>query len=288
MRDYASYAGLGVQHSSLCNYAVFDEALEHRYRLENTILEHFERAIKDREFEVYYQPKVETATGRVQSGEALVRWNFQRNGFMMPDAFIGLFETNGLITKLDFYVLDQVCQSLQEAKEQQLLIPVSVNFSQVHLLDVDFVQKLLGILQRYDLSPEWIEIEITETAFFENVDNMIQMIQSLHEAGFSVAMDDFGSGFSSLNFLRALPIDVMKIDKLFFKNFEDDENSRLLIMDILSMARHLGLKTVAEGIEKSGQAEFLRNHHCDMIQGYYYYKPLRKNEFKELLRQQRQ
>ena len=283
MRHFAAFASMSVQNNAKCNYAIFDEALSEQYHLENTILENFERAISEREFEVYYQPKVDTKTGCIVSCEALVRWNTRKDGLLTPDRFISLFEANGLITVLDFYVFDRVCAALSSFIYYNKGVPIAVNFSSAHLLEADFVQRLLAILQKYSLSPAWLEIEITETAFFENMDTMIAMIQELHEAGFSIAMDDFGSGFSSLNFLRSLPIDVMKIDKLFFKNFDEDQHGRLLLQDILSMAGHLGLKTVAEGIETKAQAEFLKEHKCDMIQGYYFYRPMPEEELHELL-----
>lgn len=280
MRNHADFAGQSIQHSTQVNYAVFDDFLWHRYQLENTRLEHFQRAVKGKEFEVYYQPKVDPENGRILGCEALVRWQSPVEGLLLPENFIGLFEANGLITALDFYVLEEVCQKLQRMiAKQQTLVPVSVNFSQMHLLNADFSANILQTINKYHVPAKYIEIEITETAFFENMEQMICVVEQLHGAGLRIAMDDFGSGFSSLNFLRSLPLDVMKIDKLFFNSFADSPKSRLLLEDILSIARHLGLTIVAEGIETAEQVTFLQQHHCDMIQGYYFYKPLCSQAF---------
>lgn len=284
MRSYADFAGQSIQNSNCVNYAVFNAVLRQRYELENTLLEHFQRAVQGQEFAVYYQPKVAVDTGRIVGCEALVRWVSPGRGILMPGRFIQLFEANGLITALDFYVLEAVCRKLRKALDAgHPIVPVAVNFSRVHLLDSDFVAHLRAILEKYQLEPDFIEVEITETAFFENMSSMVTMLDALHQAGFRVAMDDFGSGFSSLNLLQTLSFDVMKIDKLFFNSFEEDSNSRLLLEDILSIARHLKLKTVAEGIETQEQVDFLQEHDCDMIQGYYFYEPLSQEAFDEAI-----
>ncbi len=284
MRSFADFAGRSIQNSSAVNYAVFDAAMQQRYQLENTRLEHFQRAMQEREFKVYYQPKVDPSTGRILGCEALVRWQSPREGFLLPGSFLGLFEANGLITALDFYVLEEVCRKLQQGiAVHQPVVPISVNFSQTHLMNEDFVMDILRIMDKYHIPAQYIEIEITETAFFENMDQMVSILGQMHETGLHVGMDDFGSGFSSLNFLRTLPLDVIKIDRLFFGNFSDSRKSQLLLEDILSIARHLGLTTVAEGIETAEQVAFLQCHHCDMIQGYYFYKPLSSQDFDKVL-----
>ena len=283
MCECAVFAGNSLKDTTQ-RYAVFDEKLSHQYTMEKSLLENFELGIKKQLFQVYYQPKVDAKSGRILAGEALVRWNSPYGEVMLPGNFIQLFEKKGLITILDFYVLDRVCQYLQSRQERGLeLLPIAVNFSRVHMLDQKFVQNMKDILDTYGIEPRWIEVEVTETVFFERMEVMKELIGDLHEAGFTVAMDDFGAGFSSLNFLRNIPVDVIKIDKLFFESFDTDERVRFLVEDILSIASHLRLQTVAEGIEKKSQVDFLRENGCDLIQGYYFYKPLMENEFDKIV-----
>ena len=284
MRNYATFANRSIREDSLQYYASFDLSMAKQYAIEETLLEHFEQALANQEFAVYYQPKVDVRTEAVIGCEALVRWNSPWGEQVSPGAFINLLETNGLITLLDFYVLEQVCCKLRHRLARHLpVVPVAVNFSRTHVRDAGFVTRLLTILDRYGIAPAWIEVEITEAAFFESQEDMLFIVERLHRAGLTVAMDDFGSGFSSLNFLKNIPMDVMKIDKLFFDNFMTDSRVRLLVMDILSMARHLGLHTVAEGIELKEEVEFLRAHGCDVIQGYYFYKPLKSVEMDQVM-----
>ncbi len=286
MRAYAAFAGRSVQNDLVRNYAVFDMTMAARYAVENEMLEGFENACKNSEFELVYQPKVQAGDGRIVGCEALVRWR-QGTHLVMPDTFIPLFEVNGLLMVLDFYLLEKICCWLRSSLDAgQPVVPVSVNFSRTHLMEHGFVQHLKVVLDKYHVSPEWIEIEITENAFFDDRNGMLLMAEELHQAGFRIAMDDFGTGFSSLNFLRTIPLDVMKIDKLFFSNFATDVHGRLLLEDILQIAQHLGLRTVAEGVETAEEAEFLRQKGCDLIQGFYFYRPLSADKLQEILAKQ--
>jgi EAL domain-containing protein (putative c-di-GMP-specific phosphodiesterase class I)/GGDEF domain-containing protein len=286
MRECATYAANSIPKSSRFNYGIFDKQLQSKFVMENSILNSFEEALREEAFKVYVQPKVDLKTNVVTSCEALVRWQSPDKEILLPGEFINLFETNGLITALDFYMAEQVCKWLRNRLDKGLkIIPVAVNFSRMHLLDNDFIRHLVQILNRYQIEPKWFEVELTESAFFENEEAVIKMMQALHQAGFTIAMDDFGSGFSSLNFLKNIPIDVLKIDKLFFDNFMTDIRGRLVLEDILSIAKHLRLKTVAEGVEAPEEVEFLRHHGCDFVQGYYFYKPLALDKMDELFQQ---
>lgn len=281
---FADFACASIRNRTDCNYAVYDADLAERYALENTILSHFQRAIDRGEFVLYYQPKVDVKSEKIMGCEALVRWNSPQGELVLPGNFIGLFEENGLISALDFYVVGQVCRMLRQRLDAGLpIVTVAVNFSRIHLRDIRFVYHLQRILKYYRIEPHWIEVELTETAFFESMHAMLIMIDQLHEAGFSVAMDDFGSGFSSLNFLKNIPVDVVKIDKLFFDSFATDRRVRLLIQDILSITKHLELKSVAEGIETQEQVKFLKEHGCDLIQGFYFHKPMTAAELGDIL-----
>ena len=286
MRDCAIYAASSIKNEPAKNYAVFDAVLNKQYTVENSILESFEEAMRKEKFQVYYQPKVSLTKNKIISCEALVRWQSAIGEIVLPGNFIGVFEANGLITALDFYVADRVCNMLRRRLDaHQPVVPVAVNFSRVHLMDNNFTQRLMDILGRYRIEARLFEVELTETAFFENREATLKMVNNLRQAGITIAMDDFGTGFSSLNFLKNIPIDVIKIDKLFFDNFDTDERVRLLLTDILSIAEHLHLKTVAEGVESTSEVDFLRKHGCNIGQGFYFYRPLTEEQFIKVLQE---
>ena len=284
MRECAIYAASSIKNDPVKNYAEFNEELQKKYVVETSILESFEEAMRKETFQVYYQPKVGLREDKIASCEALVRWQSAAGEIVLPGNFIDLFEANGLITALDFYVVERVCNMLRRRLDAgEPVVPVAVNFSRVHMMDNNFAQRLREILKHYKLEPHYIEVELTETAFFENRESTLQMVKQLHTAGFTIAMDDFGTGYSSLNFLKNIPFDVIKIDKLFFESFATDARVRLLLTDIISIARHLKLQVVAEGVEDKDEVDFLRAYKCDLVQGYYFYHPLTETElFKEL------
>jgi EAL domain-containing protein (putative c-di-GMP-specific phosphodiesterase class I)/GGDEF domain-containing protein len=287
MCAYALFAERALKKDASRAYVIFDKELEARFEEENSILSNFYRGISQKEFVLYYQPKVNLSSGLVQGAEALVRWRTKNQEVVLPGMFVNLFEQNGLIAELDFYVLEQVCAYLHlRLAAGKPVVPIAVNFSRVHLLDADFINRVVKLLRKYEVTPDLIEPEITETAFFESTDAMITMIEGMHQAGFRIAMDDFGSGFSSLNMLKNIPVDVLKIDKLFFEDFEVDERGWNLVQDILSIARHLGLRCVAEGVENKQQAEFLQKRGCELAQGFYFYHPLKEEKFDQLLQTQ--
>jgi EAL domain-containing protein (putative c-di-GMP-specific phosphodiesterase class I)/GGDEF domain-containing protein len=296
MRDCALYASSSIKNDPVKNYAVFDAKLREQFLVETSILESFEEAMRQDKFQVYYQPKVllapagsGTLPDKICSCEALVRWQSAVGELVLPGSFIQLFEANGLITALDFYVTGRVCAMLRRKLDRgEPVIPVAVNFSRVHLMDNNFVRHLTEILEDYRIEPRLLEVELTETAFFENKDATLQLIKQLHAAGFTIAMDDFGTGFSSLNFLKNIPIDAIKIDKLFFDSFATDGRVRLLLKDIISIAKHLQLRIVAEGVESGDEVEFLRQQGYDMVQGYYFYHPLKEEELAALLKKEGQ
>ena len=288
MRRYSDFAALRAQGDVERNFAIFDEKMAAQYTLEHSILSRYEKAKREQEFRVFLQPQVDAQTGKVIACEALARWRNEDGTLLPPASFIDLFESNGLIAQFDFYMTEQVCKYLQFGLDHGIpMVPVAINYSRMHLLDAGFVRHLQAILRWYHIDPRWIEVEITETAFLASQDMMRRMLHELHVAGFCVAMDDFGSGFSSLNFLRSMPLDVIKIDKLFFENFAQDERGRLLVSDILSVVKHLGLQSVAEGVETQPEVDFLRAHGCCRIQGFYYYRPMEAAAVNELLLAQR-
>lgn len=284
MCAYAVFAERSLKKEAVRGCVIFDLELEKQFEYENNILAEFSRGINQKEFVVYYQPKVDLQSGRIQGAEALVRWRTGLRTLVVPGVFVNLFEQNGLIAELDFYVLEQVCAYLRKRLDAgRPVVPIAVNFSRVHLLDAKFICHLVSLLSKYAITTDLIEPEVTETAFFESTDAMVAMIEGMHRVGFKIAMDDFGSGFSSLNMLKNIPVDVIKIDKLFFDNFEVDQRGWNLVQDILSIARHLGLRSVAEGVETKVQADFLRQKGCELAQGYYFFHPLEEAAFSSLL-----
>lgn len=244
------------------------------------------RALEDRELVVFYQPKYNILTERISGAEALVRWKHPDKGIIAPSEFIPLCEENGFVCKLDFYVLEEVCKWLSYRKKNgKTLMRISVNFSRRHLQDEFFVDKLTETVNHYALNPELIEIELTENIEYHEMDRMLQVMHNIKQGGFGLSIDDFGAGYSSLNLLREMPVDVLKLDKGFLDDCSGDNSTRekRIIAHVISMAKDLQLTVLAEGVETERQKEFLKESHCDLIQGYFYAKPMSEEQFTEYL-----
>ena len=264
----------------------YDESLKAR-RVEEKELEYeAEAALINGEFLVYFQPKYDTKTEKIIGAEALVRWEHPVRGMLSPGLFVPLFESNGFITEIDLYVLNSVCELIESWINAGIPpICISVNLSRVHLYERDLVQRLTEVVNRHHIPPEYIEFELTESAFYEETESLFRIMSDIKAAGFRLSMDDFGSGYSSLNLLRRLPVDVLKLDKVFLEDCEEDNDEtrgKRIVMHVISMAKDLQMEVLAEGVETSDQKEFLQNAKCDMIQGYYYARPMPIKEF-ELL-----
>lgn len=257
-------------------YFVFNKKLENKLMKEHDIEMIMEEGIEKQEFKVFYQPKINAKTGRVEDAEALVRW--ERNGSLIsPNEFIPIFEKNKFIVKLDKYIYERVCQDINEWKEiYKKEIKVSVNVSKEHLLQERMIEEYLQIAKKYNLKPEEIELEITESAMVDEEFDMLKMFQNIKKAGFKIAIDDFGTGYSSLSMLKDMPIDVIKIDKSFISQPQ-------MLEIIMNMTRKMNLKTVAEGVETKEQVQELKKLGVDLLQGYYYSKPLKKSEFEKYI-----
>lgn len=268
---------------------VFYDEADLTRELENQELEQgILRAFEEGELVVYYQPKVDILSEKISGAEALVRWNHPEKGLILPSAFIPLCEENGTICNIDFYVLEEVCRWLSNRKRNgKYLTRISVNFSRKHLQDMLFVDKLLKMVRKYKISPELIEIELTETMAYNELDRMLQVMHEIKRAGFALSIDDFGTGFSSLNLLRDMPVDVLKLDKGFLDDCSGDGSTRekRIIAHVISMARDLDIAVLAEGVETACQKEFLKESRCNMIQGYFYAKPMPAEQFEEYLEQ---
>ncbi|MBE6135764.1 MAG: EAL domain-containing protein [Erysipelotrichaceae bacterium] len=267
--------------------AFYDE-IQHKQELYNQeLINEFDEAIKNEEFEIYLQPKYNIKNEKpiLDHAEALVRWNSPRFGFVSPGDFIPLFENNGLIEELDRYVFKQVAILLKELKViyGDKTPNISVNLSRVDFYDPLLLEKMNNTLKENDIDPQLINIEITESAYAKNSGQLIARINEVRKAGFKIEIDDFGSGYSTLNMLSVIPFDVLKIDMIFMKNFDSSLGTKSIIKAIRDIAKSLKVEVVCEGVENKAQYDFLKSLNIDYVQGYYLSKPLPASGFKKLL-----
>lgn len=283
MINYANMAADRVITSSDGSVFYFDEKQRECMRQEKMLENEMESALQNNEFAVYLQPKYYADGSGIGGAEALVRWISPKMGFIPPGMFIPLFEKNGFIIRLDLYMLEKVCmQQKQWMDAGKELITISVNISRIHLLEATLVEDIRAIVDKYGLPHSCIELELTESAFFDDKTILISTIERLQNVGFTVSMDDFGSGYSSLNSLKDLPLDAIKLDGEFFRDAQDEKRSQTIVKDTIEMARDLEMKIVAEGIEKEEQVNFLNKNGCDLIQGFYFAKPMPIADFEKL------
>lgn len=284
--DRAKLAADRVKNSVTNVIGLYDSSMYEEELLSEQLIEDFPTAIREHQFQVYYQPKFDVRPSEpvLASAEALVRWQHPKLGMVSPGVFIPLFENNGLIPTVDQYVWCEAAKQVRDWKERLgIPLPVSVNVSRIDLYDPLLVDKLEGIVRQNGLSNEDLLLEITESAYTENSDQIISTVKTLQKLGFRIEMDDFGSGYSSLNMLSALPIDALKLDMSFVRNaFRERKDTRLLEVMIL-LAESFGVTTIAEGVETAEQMLTLKTMGCDIIQGYYFSKPLPAKEFEVFL-----
>ena len=263
---------------------LFDEALYRTEQLRYYIETHMRSALAKEEYQLYLQPKINLHTGCVDGAEALVRWQPPDREMLLPGQFIPYFAETGFCVQLDLYMVEQACKCLRAWMDQGIPpITISVNQTKLLFLKTDYVEKLLSITGKYDIAPQYLILEVPEGYAFENITALNKTFQKLNQAGFRVSMDDFGSGYSSLNTLGKLKIDELKLDRMFLMDVVNDQNGSqsVVLSAVLSMARQLGIKTVAEGIENQASEELMRSMSCDYGQGYYYSKPIPAREFQE-------
>ena len=260
----------------------YSENIQNHQRDMATMLYQLEGALERRELQMYLQPKVRAENGTVAGAEALVRWEHPEKGFISPATFIPLCEENGLICQVDLLVFEQVCRCLSKWREAGVEpVPISVNVSRQHFRDPEFLTEYRQLLETWKVPPEWIELEITESIMFSSSEFQYvrDFIQTLHKIGFTCSLDDFGSGYSSLSLLKDIPIDCLKLDRQFIIGRFEEPSARTVIEMIMNLARKLGIMTVAEGVELEEQVSFLREAGCDLIQGFYFSRPLPVEEF---------
>lgn len=241
----------------------------------------FKEGIKNNEFKIYLQPKFDIKTEKIVGTEALIRRK-KEGKLIMPNSFIPEYEKTGIITKLDMFVFENICKKLKEWEEKKYkLLPVAINESRRNLYNKNHVNQLKQIVKYYNVNPNLIELELTETVVVENLESAKEAERRVHDLGFVVSMDDFGVGYSSFYMLKNINIDILKIDKSFSDEVMEDKRGRIILESIIDMSKKLEIKTVAEGIEKKEQLEYLRQIGCDMVQGYYFEKPLPIEEFEK-------
>ena len=239
------------------------------------------KGIANNKFVIYLQPKFYTKTEKLAGAEALVRWN--RDGdVVMPNIFVPLLEKYELITELDTYVLESISKLQQNwEKKGYKIFPISVNESRLHLYNKNHINDLIDFVNKYSIKPNTIELEMTETSVVNNVELAKEAERNVHKLGFTVSMDDFGTGYSSFSMLKNINIDVLKMDKSFFDDIVESSRGKIIIEAIIEMSHKLGIEVVAEGIENKEQVDYLKRINCDMIQGYYFEKPISIEKFEE-------
>ena len=280
MCDRANMALHMIKNNYMVRYNYYNGTLKNNIMAEQEIVNDMNSALAKRQFFVCYQPVVDTITKRTVSAEALVRWKHPERGIISPGLFIPVFEKNGFITKLDMYVCEEVCRHQHEERlKGHKVVPVSVNLSRINFYNNDLHKEILSLLKKYDLTSEDIKLEITESAYQDNPEDLIMAIDTLQRYGFKVLMDDFGSGYSSLNMLKDCPVDILKIDMKFIDDIEYSERASSIVYNIINMAKTLKMETLVEGVETKKQYELLVNMGCDNIQGYYFSKPVSDEEF---------
>ncbi len=264
--------------------AFYDEALYEKARKKIEIESQMYAALANGEFHMYLQPKYYLKDGSMHSAEALVRWYSSDGVIHYPDEFIPVFEENGFITELDMYMLEEACRKVSQWKQQGYKVsPVSVNQSRVFFYDEEYLDKFHEIVDQYHIDPSLIILEVTESVAMSNLEQVKMVIRKLHKIGFSISMDDFGSGYSSLNTLKDLDIAELKLDKDFLSEQSTSERGKIVIESVIHLAKALSITTVAEGIENDVQLDFMKSICCDIGQGYYFAKPMPAEEFERLL-----
>lgn len=266
--------------------AVYDDKIRDKLVREQAITDVMETALADEQFIVYYQPKNDLNNDKIVGAEALVRWIHPEWGFMSPGEFIPLFESNGFIRRLDEYVWEKVCKQLKEWKNSGYpIVPVSVNVSRADIYQTQLVDIFCGLIKKYEIDPAYLHLEITESAYTDNPEQIISTVEELRNNGFIIEMDDFGSGYSSLNMLSQMSLDILKLDMKFIRYELSKPFEQSLLHDIINMAHRLSLKVVAEGVEIEEQKKRLKLMNCDYAQGYYYSKPVAASDFEEYLKE---
>lgn len=263
---------------------VYDAKVYKQMQRVGQIESSMKNAMRNREFKAFLQPKYNLETGQIVGAEALVRWIRPDGSIVYPDDFIPVFEKNGFIVNLDFFILSEICKMIKRRiDDKKPCVPISINQSRVLLQDKDYVGKVAGVLAHYNTPPRYIELELTERIFRDDLTELAETMGKLRNLGVRWSIDDFGTGYSSLNLLKELPVDIIKIDKSFLDETESSETSKIIIRKTVELTQELDKTVVCEGVETENQADYLRGIRCDMAQGYLYARPMPMEEFENLL-----
>ncbi len=279
MCDRASLAMKTIKDSYRSHVAYYDNELRETFISEHRVISEFEKALSRGQFQLYIQPQI-NVNGSIRGGEGLVRWIHPTDGMIPPDRFIHILEQTGLISRLDKYMWELACQELSRwsaAGTKKCYISVNISPKDFYLLDVYGV--ITGLVEKYGISPSMLHLEITETAIMENLGAQLALIQRLRKYGFMVEIDDFGSGYSSLNMLKEIDVDVLKLDMAFLRQTEHTEKSHLIVKMIITLAKLLNMEVITEGVETKEQVKYLAEYGCDVYQGYYFAKPMPVKQF---------
>jgi diguanylate cyclase (GGDEF)-like protein len=254
--------------------------IKNKFILENELHE----AVLKNEFVIHYQPQFDIATQQISSVEALIRWNHPKRGLLFPIDFIPAAEETGLIVPIGEWSLKTACEQNKKWQDAGYLpMRVAVNISLKQIKQIDFVQKIKGILDSSGLTPHWLELEITENVLLNAIELALSSLPELYAMGIHITLDDFGTGTSSINYLRKIPLDRLKIDQSFISNINLNTSDEVIIQSIISLAKNLNLRIVAEGVETQKQLEFLQSNHCEEVQGFYFSKPVSTSELEAIL-----
>ena len=288
--DRAKSASDRISGNYTTSVAVYNSGLHTKHLREERLIRDIYEAIEHKDLKVFYQPKyaIQGDKPHLRSAEALIRWIHPTLGFISPGDFIPLFESNGLIQMVDYYVWKEAAAQIRKWKDEyNWTVPVSVNVSRIDIYDPDLENKFCNILKENNLSPSEYMIEITESAYAENAQGLIEVLDSMRKKGFKIEMDDFGTGYSSLGMLTEIPIDILKIDMSFVRSMEKHEKNKRMVELIIDIAKFLKVPCVAEGVETESQLSALRKMGCDVIQGYFFSKPVAPEDFAKFIEKEK-
>ena len=289
MCDWAHMALNKIKGSYVKRYAYYDDSMWEVMLREQTLVRDMEIGLHEKQFRIYMQAVYNMEQKKIVGAEALVRWLHPVIGTILPSYFIPLFERNGFIMRVDRYVWEGVCQLLKDQKDKLgKVIPISVNVSRLNFYNLDLLQFLLDLVEKYELEPWMLKLEITETAYMDEPEKIISVIKEFRTQGFVILMDDFGSGHSSLSMLKNLPVDVLKLDMSFAHEVSHSRRVNAILKFIMSLSRELDMQVIVEGVETKKQLDIVSELGCQDIQGYYFSRPLPADEFMKLLEEQEQ
>lgn len=275
-----------VKNSLDKRYIYYHPSMRDELLLEQEIINNMGRALEEEHFKIYYQPQYNHVTGQLVGAEALVRWLHPVKGLISPGVFIPVLEKNNFITKLDMYVFEKTCAFLRRMLDNGLTpVPLSVNVSRLDILYPDLPEQMEAIRRKYDVPVEWLRVEITESAILGGIEKLTSFIEKMHKLGFYIEMDDFGSGYSSLNMLKNLELDTLKLDMRLLSDEGNKNNGAVILTGLVRMAKWLGLPIIGEGVEHKEQADFLASIGCSYVQGFLYSRAIPEEEFYRLIQQ---